>query len=86
MFPTGYEIMQTARPEAMCRVTGNNEIGELEGTDSFSALGSVRDWDRQTHSHKPFNNYLKNLRPGWSWMQMPSMYWKNNEALLKRMH
>ena len=36
---TGYEIMQTARPEAMCRVTGNNEIGELEGTDSLLCTG-----------------------------------------------
>ena len=33
--------MQTARPEAMCRVTGNNEIGELEGQIPSLRWGSV---------------------------------------------
>lgn len=81
---TGYEIMQTARPEAMCRVTGNNEIGELEGTDSFSALG-IGPGLGQADSLPQALQQLFEKPPARLVMDADALnVLENNEALLKR--
>ena len=35
----GYTIMQTTHPEAMCRVSGDEHIDDLNGLDAFDAVG-----------------------------------------------
>ncbi|MEO8771458.1 MAG: NAD(P)H-hydrate dehydratase [Ferruginibacter sp.] len=35
----GYEIMQTVAPEAMCKVSGEKFIEDIENTDAYSAIG-----------------------------------------------